>query len=66
MADFNKRRLLLLLLLLGRRKRKCQAKLRSLWVRDIFTCRSSIGEFFILRFKKCEWLITIVTTSISI
>ena len=49
MADFNKRRrLLLLLLLLHRRKRKRQAKFRSKWVRDIFTCRNSMAEFHAL------------------
>ena len=43
MADLNKRRLLLLLLLIRRRmKRKPR---RRVWIREIFKCRSTLGEY---------------------
>ena len=48
MADINhRRRLLLLLLLLRRRRRKHQKRTRS-WVREIFQCRATMGEYHAL------------------
>ena len=44
----DRRKLLLLLLFLRRHKRKRQRKLRSSWVRQIFQCRSTMGEYHAL------------------